>query len=1240
VVQGVGFRPAVHRLASRLGLGGSLHNGPEGVRLDLVGRRADLECFLASLGDALPPAARLERLEPQWSESDAEVAAGFSPPGPPAQPAASSQLPPRLAVPRPAESDSRLAGLSSEPSGSRCSFAAPAVAPDVAAAPRLTISAEPAAAAAPLGIGLVARSLVADRAPCPACRRELDDPRSRRFADPFLSCCDCGPRYTIATAEPWRRAHTTLAAFVPCPVCAAEFADPANRRFHAETISCPACGPRLSLVAGADPAGPGAGAAWPELEPMPKPKSEAQPDTASRPMLWSESMLLPKSQSKSMASSSAAVAGASGPAESPAARSARLIAAAAELLAEGQILALQGVGGFQLLVDASNRAAVARLRRRKRRPARPFALLVADPAWLDPHGQLDPAALDLLQSPAAPIVLLPRRSWVGGAPAGSLVHPGSPSAVPYPADPHSADPNPLGLPQTERWPDPFPGVAPGSAQLGVMLPASPLHLLLVRRFGRPLVCTSGNRSGEPLCTDPAEARERLAGIADAFLIHDRPIARPLDDSVAQLIEGRPALLRRARGYAPEPLVLPASSPDAAPAAVLALGGDLKAAPALALGARVWLAPHLGDLGARRSFERFRTGIAELHARYGDQLERIAIDRHPDYLSHQIGVALALPPLVLAPLAVPRMTLPRLALQVVQHHAAHALAVVAEQGLEPPLLAFCADGLGYGEDPVAVARPFDGVHTGCSPPLWGGELLAISPDRIERLACLRPLPLPGGDRAAREPRRVALGLLAAAGPRALEHPGAARCRRAFRAAEWELLVAMVERGVNCPWSSSLGRLFDGVASLLGLCQRTSYEGEAGLRLQGLATLGAAGPLIDSGLSWRQIFRQPQAGSAPRGDGKWGAGSCSDPCASATDPFPQVPAPAGDGSSLPLGWLDWQPLLEALLDDRAAGEAPSRCALHFHQAVAAGVADLISSAARLRGFRTVVLAGGCFQNALLLEDLIARVRRRGLEPHSARAVPGNDGGLALGQVWACRRPDGSPAFPIGGHPVRLGGPDPVPMPSLSPATLLEGLHWRYAVKAFDPERTIPAELWSTLEESLVLTPSSYGLQPWKFLVVQDPALRAELRPASWNQSQITDCSHLVVLLRRRTITSEDADRLIAATAGRRGLEPTVLAGYRQMIQRDLIDGPRSHTISTWASNQVYIALGNLMTSAALLGVDTCPIEGFSPPDYDRILNLEETPFQTSVVCPCGYRAADDKYAGLAKVRYEAAEVIEHR
>ncbi|MFZ4803028.1 MAG: NAD(P)H-dependent oxidoreductase [Synechococcus lacustris] len=214
------------------------------------------------------------------------------------------------------------------------------------------------------------------------------------------------------------------------------------------------------------------------------------------------------------------------------------------------------------------------------------------------------------------------------------------------------------------------------------------------------------------------------------------------------------------------------------------------------------------------------------------------------------------------------------------------------------------------------------------------------------------------------------------------------------------------------------------------------------------------------------------------------------------------------------------------------------------------------------------------------------------------------------------------------------------TISATELLTGLRWRYAVKAFDPSRSIPTDTWDALEQTLVLSPSSYGLQPWKFLVIDDAALKAELRPHSWNQSQISDCSHLVVLLAKRKIDGSDLDRLIQATASTRGIEAAGLEGYKGMMQRDLVDGPRSQTIGSWASNQVYIALGNLMTAAALLGVDTCPIEGFSPADYDRILGLETSPYRSAVVCPCGYRSADDKYAALAKVRYPLSELIEHR
>ena len=208
------------------------------------------------------------------------------------------------------------------------------------------------------------------------------------------------------------------------------------------------------------------------------------------------------------------------------------------------------------------------------------------------------------------------------------------------------------------------------------------------------------------------------------------------------------------------------------------------------------------------------------------------------------------------------------------------------------------------------------------------------------------------------------------------------------------------------------------------------------------------------------------------------------------------------------------------------------------------------------------------------------------------------------------------------------------------LLDALRWRYATKAFDPSRRIPSDTWQTLESALVLTASSYGLQPWKFLVITDPALRAQLRPHAWNQSQITDCSHLVVLLKKREILAADADRLIQATATARGIDTSVLEAYRQMIQVDLIDGPRSQAIGQWSANQVYIALGNLLTSAALLEVDTCAIEGFSPAEYDRILKLEDSEYQSCVVCACGYRSAEDKYASLAKVRYSASDLIEHR
>jgi hydrogenase maturation protein HypF len=778
VVQGVGFRPAVHRLALELGLSGSACNVGGGVRLELVGPRERLEQFLALLPVSMPEGARLEPFQPRWLSG----------------------------------------GEASGPPGLQITAAAPS----------------------PLGLGLVAPALSADRAPCRHCRAELADPASRRFRYPFISCSQCGPRYSIATAEPYARAHTTLASFPLCPACEREFDDSADRRFHAETTGCLACGPALQLLHAAG-----------------APLLQATPDA--------------------------------------------LMEHACQLLAAGQVLALQGVGGFQLLVDATNPEAVAVLRQRKGRPFKPFALLVAEAAAAELWARISAAERQLLESPAAPIVLLRRRR--------------------------------------EAW-HALPGVAPASPSLGVMLPASPLHLLLAQEFGRPLVATSGNRSGELLCTDPAEAIERLGGrgsqrIADAFLVHNRPIARPLDDSVAQVVDGQPMLLRRARGYAPEAIALPL--PPSPGTTVLAAGADLKSAPALLAAGTLWLAPYGGDLVGVAQQRRLAAGLAELTHRHGAQLEAIALDRHPGYVSRQLASTQA--------------AAGRLPARQVQHHAAHALAVAAEHGLQLPLLALCCDGLGYGDDPRQ--------------PLWGGEVLVLAPSAdpgqfcvVERLAALRPFPLIGGERAIREPRRAALGLLATAGEPWLHHPAAAPCRDAFGAGDRALLLQALASGCNVPLTSSLGRLIDAAASLLGCCQILSTEAEGGLRLEGLA---AQAP--PDGLPYPLPLRPSSSPEAPR-----------------------------------LGWLDWQPLLEALLADGLARVSPQERAARLHRGLVCGLVAAAAQAAQRCGIQAVALGGGCFQNRLLLEGCIAGLRRRGLRPHWGQQVPCNDGGIAVGQLWA--------------------------------------------------------------------------------------------------------------------------------------------------------------------------------------------------------------------------------------------------
>ncbi len=787
LVQGVGFRPHVHRLAGELALSGWIRNGEGGVLIELQGEAGQLEAFLLRLSRDPPPLSRLERIGRQWCEPQA-AGGGF-----------------------------RI--LPSPPPGERGRAAGEAV-------------------------GLV----LPDLAPCPACLAEIRDPAGRRRGYAFTSCVHCGPRYSVVRALPYERERTALAAFPLCPACRREYADPADRRFHAQTIACPHCGPRLRWH-GAD-------------------GGLAITDPAEPPPLDPGGRICP----------------------TPA------LAAAVAALRQGEIVALQGLGGFQLLVRARSGAAVAELRRRKARPDKPLALLAPDLAWVRRHCHLAPAEAALLSGAAAPIVLLRRR-------------------------------------EPARTPGVAAEVAPGLPWLGVMLPATPLHALLMEALGEPLVATSGNRSGEPLCWRPDEALERLAGLADGFLLHDRPILQPIDDAVAQVVDGEAMLLRHARGYAPTAIALvPCGADPQAIEGMVAVGGDQKGAFALGLGGRALLGPHLGDLGSESAERHRQVTLDAWLACHRLGPGRFAADRHPGYRSGAIARERAATP-------------PRL----VQHHHAHLLACLAEHGLAPPQVGVAFDGAGDGGDGT----------------LWGGECLRLEGGGFRRLARLRPLPLPGAERAMREPRRAALGLLHAAfGAAALRQGlgGWQATRAAFSAEELEVLLQMLERNLQTPIASSAGRLFDGMASLLGIRQRCSHEGQAAMELEAAA--------------WRALEHEGDGGAPPTVGGA---------------PLAFVLREGSGGEPIE---LDWGPLLGALLAAREQGAEAETLALAFHRALAEA---LVALGQRL-GLERLLLGGGCFQNRLLLQLSIHGLRRADIEPLWPRRIPCNDGGLALGQLLA--------------------------------------------------------------------------------------------------------------------------------------------------------------------------------------------------------------------------------------------------
>ncbi|WP_328222148.1 carbamoyltransferase HypF [Streptomyces sp. NBC_00310] len=685
-----------------------------------------------------------------------------------------------------------------------------------------------------------ARTLVSpDSATCADCLAELADPADRRYRHPFVNCTHCGPRFTIVTAVPYDRANTTMAGFRMCPDCAREYADPADRRFHAQPVACPACGPRLRLVVAEKEGLRGVDGADPVGE-------------------------------------------------------------ARALLTRGGILAVKGLGGYHLACDATSRAAVALLRRRKARGDKPFAVMARTPDDVRHLVRLSPEERSLLEDRARPVVLLRR-------------HP----------DPSYAAGDPK----------PAEAVAPGSPDLGVMLPYTPLHHLLLGLPGdadgpRLLVMTSGNVSGEPIVTDDTEALERLAHLADAWLTHDRPIHVPCDDSVVRVCDGKPLVIRRSRGYAPLPLTLPLSVRPA-----LAVGGDLKNAFCLGSGRRAWLSAHIGDMddvGTQRAFER---AAAQLESITGVRPETLASDRHPGYRSARW---------------VDRNAAHRPVVRV-QHHHAHVAAAMAEHGLDGtrPVIGVAFDGTGHGDDGA----------------VWGGEFLLADYDRFTRFGHLAYVPLPGGDAAVRRPYRMALAHLRAAG---IPWSADLACTAACPPDELQVLERQLERDLNCVPTSSMGRLFDAVSSLTGVCHRAGYEAQAAVELEGAALRAPAEDT--TAYAFALHASEKSRGGVVRAD----------------------PAP----------------VFAAIAGDLRAGVEPPVVAARFHRGVSALVRRMCGRARERHGLDTVALTGGVFANTLLSSACAAGLREDGFTVLRHHLVPPNDGGLALGQLMVAARATSTP------------------------------------------------------------------------------------------------------------------------------------------------------------------------------------------------------------------------------------------
>jgi hydrogenase maturation protein HypF len=643
--------------------------------------------------------------------------------------------------------------------------------------------------------------VLTDLALCQDCLREINDPQDRRYRYPFITCTNCGPRFTIMTGLPYDRPQTTMSGFTLCAKCTEEYANPLNRRFHAQPLACPECGPQLSLL-----------------------------DSSGKVLAEKDEALLKTS----------------------------------EAIRSGFIVALKGLGGFQIICNAHNEVAIQKLRDRKLRPAKPFALMMRDVNEAKNYCYISDVEAELLESPQAPIVIVKAKENNGLARA----------------------------------------IAPGNPTLGVMLPYTPLHHLLMGELRVPLIATSGNRGGEPICTAENEALERLNGIVDIFLVHNRPIAHRSDDSIVKVMNGKPVVLRRARGYAPLPLYMANKNDGRSNPVILAGGAHLKNTVALAVGAQIIPSPHIGDLDTPEARDGFDAAVNTLCSLYDAKPEIIAHDKHPEYYSTAVAKSWK---------GVQKIA--------VQHHYAHALSCMIDNNLEGPCLAIVWDGAGYGDDGT----------------IWGGEFLRITKDSYERTGHLHPFRLPGGDKAAMEPWRVAVSLLYEAG-----EPLDCICNLpGISANKIDKIVQMLDKNINSPVTTSMGRLFDGISALKGLCMINTFEAEAAMALEHAA-------INDT----EETYTFDISGNI----------------------------------------LDWRPAIKEIIQEK-----PPLAAAKFQNSLAKAAVNM----AKNSGERQLLLSGGCFQNSCLLEKVAGLAADEGLEPFWHNRLPPGDGGLSAGQVLAAMK-----------------------------------------------------------------------------------------------------------------------------------------------------------------------------------------------------------------------------------------------